>query len=100
MLQTANHKITRSVSSSTKTKVSSTSAGLAMGTTKKFRNVRSHPLVALVVDDIASLTPWRVRGVEIRGRAEAISDWPPPYPYFSKQAIRIHPVKVLSWGLD
>jgi pyridoxamine 5'-phosphate oxidase family protein len=44
--------------------------GRAMGQTKKFRNVRSHPLVSLVVDDLASVRPWHVRGVEIRGHAE------------------------------
>ena len=44
--------------------------GAAMGTTKKFRNVQGNPLVSLVVDDLASIRPWRVRGVEIRGRAE------------------------------
>ena len=74
--------------------------GLAMGTTKKFRNVRAHPLVSLVVDDLASVRPWRVRGVEIRGRAEAITDWSPPNPHYSREAIRIHPERVISWGLD
>ena len=74
--------------------------GLAMGTTKKFRNVRAHPLVSLVVDDLASVQPWRVRGVEIRGRAEAISDWNRPNPHYSREAIRIHPERVICWGLD
>jgi pyridoxamine 5'-phosphate oxidase family protein len=74
--------------------------GLAMGQTKKFRNVHAHPLVSLVVDDLASVTPWRVRGVEVRGRAEALTDWQPAYPHLSGEAIRIRPTKVISWGLD
>jgi pyridoxamine 5'-phosphate oxidase family protein len=74
--------------------------GQAMGQTKKFRNVRSHPLVSLVVDDLASLEPWRVRGVEIRGHADALTDWQAPYPYYSHEAIRIHATKIISWGLD
>ncbi|MGZ4589784.1 MAG: PPOX class F420-dependent oxidoreductase [Actinomycetes bacterium] len=74
--------------------------GRAMGRTKKFRNVQSQPLVSLVVDDLASVRPWRVRGVEIRGRAEALNDWQPPFPYYSREAIRIHPSKIISWGLD
>jgi pyridoxamine 5'-phosphate oxidase family protein len=74
--------------------------GRAMGSTKKFRNARGHPLVSLVVDDLASVKPWHVRGVEIRGRAEALTDWQPPYPGYSREAIRIHPVRVISWGLD
>jgi pyridoxamine 5'-phosphate oxidase family protein len=74
--------------------------GKAMGHTKKFRNVRSNPLVSLVVDDLASVTPWHVRGVEIRGHAEALTDWQPPYPYYSREAVRIRPTRVISWGLD
>jgi pyridoxamine 5'-phosphate oxidase family protein len=74
--------------------------GKAMGQTKKFRNVRSNPLVSLVVDDLASVTPWRVRGVEIRGHAEAVTEWQPPYPYYSREAVRIRPTRVISWGLD
>jgi pyridoxamine 5'-phosphate oxidase family protein len=74
--------------------------GRDMGATKKFRNVQENPLVSLVVDDLASVTPWRVRGIEIRGRAEAISDWDRPFPYFSREAIRIHPTRIISWGLD
>ncbi|MHB1432770.1 MAG: PPOX class F420-dependent oxidoreductase [Streptosporangiaceae bacterium] len=73
--------------------------GLAMGTTKKYRNVRAHPLVSLVVDDLASVQPWRVRGVEIRGRAEAITDWSRPNPHYSREAIRIYPERIISWGL-
>jgi pyridoxamine 5'-phosphate oxidase family protein len=74
--------------------------GRALGQTKKFRNVRSNPLVSLVVDDLASVRPWHVRGVEIRGRAEVLTDWQPPYPYYSPEVIRIHPTKIISWGLD
>jgi pyridoxamine 5'-phosphate oxidase family protein len=73
--------------------------GQAMGTTKKFRNVQNNPLVSLVVDDLASVQPWRVRGVELRGRAEAITDWEPPNLHYSREAIRIHPTRVISWGL-
>jgi pyridoxamine 5'-phosphate oxidase family protein len=47
---------------------------------------------AVVIDDIASVDPWRVRGVEIRGRAEAIST---PRPF-----IRIYPERIVSWGVE
>jgi pyridoxamine 5'-phosphate oxidase family protein len=73
--------------------------GAAMGTTKKFRNVQGNPLVSLVVDDLASIRPWRVRGVEIRGWAETVDGWKGPYAGYSQQAIRIHPHRVISWGL-
>ena len=74
--------------------------GRTLGQTKKFRNVQAHPLVSLVVDDLASVQPWRVRGVEIRGRAEALSGWQPPRPGYSGEVIRIHPTRIISWGLD
>lgn len=73
--------------------------GHAMGTSRKFRNVRANDRVAFVVDDIASFRPWRVRCVEIRGRAEALSDQEPPRPGFSREIIRIHPERIIS-GLD
>src|SRR5438093_12369053 len=40
---------------------------------KKFRDVQRNPRVAFVVDDLASITPWRVRGIEIRGTAAMLS---------------------------
>jgi len=46
--------------------------GLRLGATRKFRNLDANPNVAFVVDDLASVQPWRVRCVEIRGRAEAL----------------------------
>jgi pyridoxamine 5'-phosphate oxidase family protein len=60
--------------------------------TKKYRDVRRSGRAAIVIDDIASVEPWRVRGVEVRGRADAI-DGPRPL-------IRIHPERVRSWGLE
>jgi len=74
--------------------------GRAMGASRKFRNVTVNPRVAFVIDDIASLQPWKVRCVEIRGHAEALTGQSPPAPGFSAEIIRIHPDRVLSFGLD
>jgi pyridoxamine 5'-phosphate oxidase family protein len=74
--------------------------GHGMGASRKFRNVEANGRAAFVVDDIASLNPWRVRGVEFRGWAEALRDQPPLRPGFSPERIRLHPRRVLSWGLD
>src|ERR1700742_1221794 len=41
--------------------------GYRMSKSRKFRNVASNNTVALVIDDIASRNPWRVRCLEIRG---------------------------------
>lgn len=74
--------------------------GLNLGATRKFRNVRSNPAVALVVDDLASVDPWEVRGIEIRGVAEALDGQEPPMPTMSRQIIRIRPRRIISWNVD
>ncbi|MCP2252783.1 pyridoxamine 5'-phosphate oxidase family protein [Prauserella aidingensis] len=73
--------------------------GYDLGRSRKFRNVRGNPQVCLVVDDIASVDPWRVRGVEIRGTAEALDDTEPPVGVMSPEVIRITPLWIGSWGL-
>ncbi|MFB4309216.1 PPOX class F420-dependent oxidoreductase [Actinomadura sp. GTD37] len=69
---------------------------------RKYRNLRENDQVAFVVDDLASVQPWRVRGVEIRGRAEtAVVDDPDAEgAHFGGDVIRVHPGTVFAWGLD
>src|SRR5271163_381506 len=74
--------------------------GGAMGASRKFRNIRTNPQVALVIDDIVSVDPWTVRGVEIRGTAVALSDVEPPVQFMSREVIRVTPNWIASWGLD
>ncbi|MET9468713.1 PPOX class F420-dependent oxidoreductase [Streptomyces sp. NPDC006544] len=74
--------------------------GLSMGTTKKWRNLEGNPRLSLVVDDLVSTRPWKVRGVEIRGVATLEVGPHSLGPHFSPEVIRIHPHRVLSWGLD
>lgn len=74
--------------------------GHDLGASKKFRNIEAGSTVAFVVDELASMNPWTVRGVEIRGVAEALHDVEPPMPGFSRELIRITPTKIISWGLD
>ena len=74
--------------------------GQAMGATRKFRNVKNNAHVALVVDDLVSMDPWTVRGLEIRGTAVALTDVDPPVPFMSREVIRITPTWVASWGID
>lgn len=73
--------------------------GFALGGTKKWRNLQGNPRVALVVDDILSQVPWRVRGVEIRGDAELLTGPHDLGPQLGDELIRIHPLKIHSWGL-
>lgn len=74
--------------------------GHMMGTTKKWRNLQRNPKVALVVDDIVSLRPWKVRGIDIRGEAELLTGPHDLGPHFSEEVIRNHPRRVHSCGLD
>ncbi len=74
--------------------------GHGMGASRKYRNLRTNDQVSFVVDDIASFRPWRVRCVEIRGHAETLTGQPPAVPGFSGEIIRIHPRRVLSFGLE
>lgn len=74
--------------------------GRQLGASHKFRNLGTNDRVSLVIDDIASLDPWTVRGIEIRGRAEALTGQPTSQPWMSGELIRIHPEKVVSWGVD
>lgn len=58
--------------------------------TKKYRDVERTGRAAVVIDDV--LAPFQPRGIEVRGDAEAIQGSPP--------LIRIHPQRIVSWGLD
>lgn len=67
--------------------------GFNLASSMKYRNMVTNDKVAFVVDDVVSTNPWRVRGVEIRGRAE---------PVLAKDGvsmIRIIPLNIRSWGL-
>ena len=74
--------------------------GWNMAASRKFRNVAAGSKVAFVVDDIASLDPWRVRCLEIRGVAEALTEPEDSAGNLRGPIIRIHPRRVLSFGLD
>jgi pyridoxamine 5'-phosphate oxidase family protein len=68
---------------------------------KKFRNVATDDHVAFVVDDIPSTNPWRVRCLEIRGRAEALTEVTlPENDHLDNAVIRIHPQRILALGVE
>jgi len=53
-----------------------------------------------VVDDLASVQPWRPRGIEIRGEAEILSQGGKEViPGFDNEMFRIHPKRIYAWGL-
>ena len=67
---------------------------------KKFRDVKQNPHVAFVVDDLASVQPWRPRGIEIRGEAEIHhAGGKGVVSGFDDEMFRIKPLRIYSWGL-
>ncbi len=75
-------------------------AGMNMAASRKFRNVADNGRVAFVVDDLTSIDPWRVRCIEIRGHAEAIARPGKPGDKRDGAIIRIHPERIISFGID
>ena len=60
----------------------------------KFRNLSANNKVAFVVDEVVSMRPWKVRGVEIRGLAQAFQSDK------DSTLVRIILTHVRSWGLE
>lgn len=70
------------------------------GKSKKFRDMLANPVVALVVDDVTPPPP-KPRGIEVRGRAEALltggdAIWPGADPEY----VRVTPTYIAVWGID
>src|SRR5512146_475338 len=77
--------------------------GHGIGASAKYRHVQRRPMVAFVVDDVASdpQAPWQPRGSEIRGRAEALaSGGKQSRPAFDDELSRLHPTRIIAWGLE
>lgn len=81
-------------------------AGHGMAKSRKFRNVVANGRAAFVIDDLASVQPWRPRMLEIRGYGEAIAE--PADSAYADAAppgldgaiIRIHPRRVISFNIN
>jgi pyridoxamine 5'-phosphate oxidase family protein len=78
--------------------------GYRMSKSRKFRNLASNNTVALVIDDIASRDPWRVRCLEVRGTAEQADSGEkrtePNGDEIDTAIIRITPRRIISFGID
>ncbi len=76
--------------------------GRAMSKSRKYRNIQANPYVSFVVDDV--LPPWKPRGVEVRGTAQALSTGGKAIfgaSYAADEAIiRIKPDQIIGWGLE
>jgi pyridoxamine 5'-phosphate oxidase family protein len=77
--------------------------GFHMSNSQKYRNVASNPTVALVIDDIVSTDPWRVRCLEIRGtaeHAEAPAGQGGAGDELDTAIIRVTARRIISFGID
>ena len=67
--------------------------------TKKWRHAGRHPRVAFVIDDV--LPPWQVRAIEVQAEAELLEQGGEQIlPSFSPEFMRLHPIKIIAWGID
>ena len=67
--------------------------------TRKWRDAGAHPRVAFVIDDI--LPPWQPRSIEILADAELLESGGQEFARgLDPQIIRLHPVKIIAWGID
>ena len=68
---------------------------------KKYRDVQANPRVAIVIDDLASVSPWRPRFLEVRGTAEILPTGGEAIgPGFDAEIFRIHPRRIVSGGIE
>lgn len=74
-------------------------SGYDLLSTRKVRDIRENPRVAFVVDDLASVKPWRPRGVTVRGTAVIEGDGNDSNG-FGEVWIRIIPSRVIGWGIE
>jgi pyridoxamine 5'-phosphate oxidase family protein len=75
--------------------------GHGFGTSKKFRDMRANPRVAIVIDDLVSASPWTPRGIEIRGTAELQDAGGDRFgPGWDRAWVRITPARVVTWGIE
>ena len=73
--------------------------GHSISETKKWRDAGGHPRVAFVVDDV--LPPWQPRSIEILADAELLNSGGEGFARgLDPQIIRLHPVKIIAWGID
>jgi pyridoxamine 5'-phosphate oxidase family protein len=68
---------------------------------KKYRDVQRNPRVAIVIDDLASVDPWRPRMIEVRGEAEVLPAGGETIGRgFDPPMFRIRPTRIISIGIE
>jgi pyridoxamine 5'-phosphate oxidase family protein len=66
--------------------------------TRRYRNIISgNRRVSIVIDDLASVDPWRPRGIKVSGTAEVMEH---DGMFGPGKYIRITPRVTVSWGIE
>jgi pyridoxamine 5'-phosphate oxidase family protein len=69
----------------------------------KYKKVLKNNRVAIVVDDLETINPWKPRGIRIYGTADLINRQGGYMSYIDPSQshyLRIKPLKKWSWGID
>jgi pyridoxamine 5'-phosphate oxidase family protein len=74
--------------------------GWNMAASAKYRNVRTNPHVAFVVDEVTAPTMDRTHFLEIRGEAEQALGPRDPIDHLAPEIIRISPRRVIAFNVD
>jgi len=69
------------------------SGGFDITKTVRYRHLSANPRATIVIDDLASVEPWRPRGDKVRGDVTFEQ-------HDGKPQIRIRTLVVWSWGLN
>jgi pyridoxamine 5'-phosphate oxidase family protein len=73
--------------------------GHGMAKSKKYRDAARSGKAAFVVDDMPE--PGKVRGIEVRGRAEAVTEGGEKIiSDFDPEFIRLVPTHIAAWGIE
>ena len=66
--------------------------------TRRYRNITAgNERVSLVIDDLASVNPWRPRGIKVSGKAEPMDH---DGIFGNGKYLRITPRVTTSWGIE
>ncbi len=75
--------------------------GIDLAATRRYQDLQTNPSVAIAIDDLASVNPWRPRAVLIRGTAQTFEDGGEELGLGLKGAwMRITPTSISSLGID
>jgi pyridoxamine 5'-phosphate oxidase family protein len=66
--------------------------------TKRYRNIASgNRRVSIVIDDLATVTPWKPRGIKVSGTAEVMEH---DGNFGQGKYFRVTPRVTVSWGIE